>query len=106
ALPEEYRFALQSACAEANTWMQAKYDALNPIALKRLIQGGAQLRAYPPAVMDACYKATQELINETNMKSASFKKIYTHMSTFQRDQQAWFRVAEASFDNFMYKQKL
>jgi TRAP-type mannitol/chloroaromatic compound transport system substrate-binding protein len=86
--------------------MQAKYDALNPIALKRLIQGGAQLRAYPPAVMDACYKATQELINETNMKSASFKKIYTHMSTFQRDQQAWFRVAEASFDNFMYKQKL
>jgi TRAP-type mannitol/chloroaromatic compound transport system substrate-binding protein len=56
--------------------------------------------------MDACYKATQELINETNMKSASFKKIYTHMSTFQRDQQAWFRVAEASFDNFMYKQKL
>ena len=106
ALPEEYRFALQAACAEANTWMQAKYDALNPIALKRLIQGGAQLRAYPPTVMEACYKATQELINETNMKSASFKKIYTHMSTFQRDQQAWFRVAEASFDNFMYKQKL
>lgn len=106
ALPEEYRFALQAACAEANTWMQAKYDALNPAALKRLIQGGAQLRAYPTEVMTACYKASQDLINETNAKSASFKKIHAHMNTFQRDQQAWFRVAEASFDNFMYKQKI
>ncbi len=32
----------------------ANYDALNPPALKRLLAGGAQLRPFPPAVMDAC----------------------------------------------------
>jgi hypothetical protein len=28
------------------------------------------------------------------------------MRSFQRDQQAWFRVAEGSYDNFMSRQKL
>mgnify|MGYP003343985476 CR=1 FL=1 len=32
-------------------------------------------------------------------------EILDHMRAFQRDQQAWFRVAEASIDNFMSKQK-
>jgi hypothetical protein len=27
------------------------------------------------------------------------------MRNFQRDQQAWFRVAEGSYDNFMSRQK-
>jgi TRAP-type mannitol/chloroaromatic compound transport system substrate-binding protein len=106
ALPESYRAALQAATAEANTWMQAKYDALNPIALKRLVQGGAVLRAYPQAVLEACFKANQELMAETNAKSPSFKKIFDQQRGFHRDQQAWFRVAEASFDNFMARQKL
>jgi TRAP-type mannitol/chloroaromatic compound transport system substrate-binding protein len=106
ALPEAYRAALQAATAEANTWMQAKYDALNPIALKRLVQGGALLRAYPKTVMDACFTANRELIAETNAKSPAFKKIYDQMLAFQRDQVAWFRVAEAQFDGFMSRQKL
>src|SRR5258706_3792383 len=37
ALPKEYQAILEAACAEANQWMLAKYDAQNPAALKRLI---------------------------------------------------------------------
>lgn len=106
ALPENYRAALQAASAEANSWMQAKYDAGNPAALRRLIQGGATLRAYPQVVLDACFKANNELMAETSAKSASFKRIFDHMKAFQRDQIAWFRVAEAQFDSFMSRQKL
>ncbi len=106
ALPEAYRFALQAATAEANTWMQSRYDASNPAALKRLVQGGAVLKAYPPAVMDACFKANQELMGEASAKSPAFKRMYEHMVAFQRDQVAWFRVAEGQFDNFMSRQKL
>ncbi len=106
ALPESYRAALQAATAEANTWMQAKYDALNPVALKRLVQGGAVLRAYPQAVLEACFKANNELMAETAAKSPAFKRIFDHMRAFQRDQIAWFRVAEAQFDGFMSRQKM
>ncbi len=106
ALPDAYKVALQVASAEANTWMQARYDALNPAALKRLVQGGAVLRALPPAVMDACFKANTELMAEASAKSPAFKKMYEHMVAFQRDQVAWFRVAEGGFDGFMTRAKL
>ena len=106
ALPEAYRAALQAASAEANTWMQARYDAQNPIALKRLVQSGAVLRALPQSVMDACFKANLELMAEASAKSPAFKRMYEHMRAFQRDQVAWFRVAEGTFDNFMSRQKL
>ncbi len=106
ALPEAYKAALQSATAEANSWMQAKYDAGNPAALKRLVQAGAVLRAYPQSVLDACFKANNELMAETAAKSPAFKRIFDHMRAFQRDQIAWFRVAEAQFDGFMSRQKM
>ena len=50
--------------------------------------------------------ANAELMAENSAKSPAFKKIFDHMRAFQRDQQAWFRVAEASFDSFLSKQKL
>ena len=37
ALPKAYQAALESAAAAANNWMQAKYDAQNPAALRRLV---------------------------------------------------------------------
>jgi TRAP-type mannitol/chloroaromatic compound transport system substrate-binding protein len=106
ALPEAYRYALQAATAEANTWMQARYDALNPAALKRLVQGGAVLRPFTQPVLDACFKANQELMAEASARSAPFKRMYEHMLAFQRDQVAWFRVAEDSFDSFVGRQKI
>ena len=40
------RRSLEAACGEANVDMVAKYDALNPAALQRLVAGGAQLRPF------------------------------------------------------------
>ncbi len=37
-------------------WALAKYDAANPAALCRLLARGAQLRAFSPALLDACLK--------------------------------------------------
>jgi TRAP-type mannitol/chloroaromatic compound transport system substrate-binding protein len=36
---------------------QAKYDARNPGALRRLVGGGAQLKPFPQEVMEAALKA-------------------------------------------------
>ena len=43
SLPKEYQAMLEAACAEAYIWMVAKYDALNPAALKRLLANGVNL---------------------------------------------------------------
>ena len=101
SLPKEYQAMLTVASHEANAYMLAKYDAQNPAAMKRLLGAGTQLRAFPRDVMEASYKAANELYAETAAKNANFKKIHDHVMAFRNDTIAWFRVTENTFDDFM-----
>ena len=101
ALPKEYQSILQAACAEANVDMLAKYDAVNPPALRKLLANGVQLRAFSPDIMAACFKAAEEVFAETNEKNAAFKKIYEPWKKFRDEEDLWFSVAEKRFDDFM-----
>jgi TRAP-type mannitol/chloroaromatic compound transport system substrate-binding protein len=100
-LPKHYQAIVEAACAEANVWMVAKYDAVNPAAVRRLVGGGAVLRPFSREVMEASLKAANELYAETSAKNAKFKKVYDSWVKFRDEQLLWFRVAENQFDNFM-----
>ena len=100
ALPKEYQAILESACAEANILMMAKYDQLNPPALKRLLANGVQLRPFSNEILAACYKAANEVYAETSAKNPKFKKVYDAMVKFRSDHVQWFSIAENRMDNF------
>jgi TRAP-type mannitol/chloroaromatic compound transport system substrate-binding protein len=85
--------------------MQARYDARNPDALKRLVGAGAKLRPMPRPIMEAAFKASEELYAELSGKNPNWKKVYADWSQFRSDQVLWFRVTEREFDNFMAAQK-
>ncbi len=99
-LPKDYQAALRAACGEANTWMPAKYDVVNVPALKRLIAGGTQLRAFPESVMNAAAKNAFELYEELKGKSKHWARIYPQWKQFRADSNSWFRVDENTDDNF------
>ena len=101
SLPKEYQAMLQAACAEAYIWMVAKYDALNPAALKRLLAGGTILSPFPNDVMAASYKASEENYREVASKNAKFRKVYEPWLKFRDEQVQWFSIAEGRFDSFM-----
>ncbi len=103
SLPKNYQSLIRTASEMANTWMQAKYDAANPAALKRLVAGGAQLRPFSAQVMDACYKAANEVYAETSAANADFKKVHDHMMAFRGDQYLWWQVAEYTFDTYQIR---
>jgi TRAP-type mannitol/chloroaromatic compound transport system substrate-binding protein len=105
-LPKGYQAALMAACGEANGWMQAKYDAANPQALRRLVAGGTQLRPFPRAVMEAAEKASYQLYDELKAKSKHWATVYPQWKKFRDDQFLWFRVAEATYDNYSFFSKL
>ena len=102
SLPPNYQSILEAAAAEANVTMVAKYDAQNMPALRRLVAGGTILRPFTKEVMEASYTAAFQLYDETAASNAKFKKIYEAWKQFRDDQYLWFRVAENSFDNFVY----
>ena len=97
-LPKPYRTALRIAAMATAHDMQAKYDVLNPLALKRLIAAGAQLRPLPQDVLKASYKASIELYKELSEKSANFKKIYDHHAAFQKQSQPWWAISDLNYD--------
>jgi len=102
-LPKNYQAIVQQASYLANVWMQAKYDAGNPPALKRLIAAGAKLAPFSQAIMDASWKAANEVFTETSAASPDFKKIYEHFTAFRNDQYLMWQVAEYSFDTYMIR---
>ena len=84
---------LEQAGHLANTWMIAKYDQLNPPALKRLLAGGTKLHAFSPEIMDACYKAAMELHAEIAKENAPFKKVNDSLMDYTKSAYQWMQVA-------------
>jgi TRAP-type mannitol/chloroaromatic compound transport system substrate-binding protein len=103
ALSPAYKSLIRSASALANEWMMAKYDISNPAALRRLVSNGAKLSPFAPAIMEASFKATNEVCAEFSAKNADFKKVYDHMVAFRGEQYLWWSVAEYSNDSFMIR---
>ncbi|WP_448191584.1 TRAP transporter substrate-binding protein [Azospirillum sp. sgz301742] len=102
ALPRAYQVALEQACAEANSWMLTKYDALNAAALRRLVAAGAVLKPFPREVMEACYEVAFDLYDEIADGNPRFQRVYEAWKAFRDEEYLWFSVAENSFDSFVY----
>lgn len=103
ALPKSYQGILRAAAAEVGADVQAKYDARNPQALRRLVAGGAQLRPFPQDVMEAALKNANDVYAEMAAKNADFRRVYEAMRTFRNEEYLWFQVAEYTYDNFMIR---
>lgn len=101
SLPKAYQAAIETACSDATLWMLAKYDTQNPPALRRLVASGTQLRAFPKAVMEACFNAANEVYDGIAATNPKFKKVYEPWKKYRDEQLLWFRVAEGTFDSFM-----
>jgi TRAP-type mannitol/chloroaromatic compound transport system substrate-binding protein len=102
ALPDVYKHAIEVACAEADSDMVARYDALNPQALRRLVAAGAQLRFWPRPILEAAWRANEEMVAELSRQNPKFGRIMESYNRFRGDQFQWFRIAENSFDNFAF----
>jgi TRAP-type mannitol/chloroaromatic compound transport system substrate-binding protein len=105
-LPKQYQAAFEAACGDTNQWMMAKYDVVNPPALRRLVAAGTQLRPFPRAVLEAAEKASYEVYEEMGAKSPHFKRIYPEWKKFRDEQFLWFRVAEQAYDNYSFNSKV
>jgi len=104
-LPPAYKSLVRTASSMANEWMQARYDAQNPAALKRLVATGAQLRPFPQPVMDASLRAAFELYAEVGKTNADFKKAFDAMLAFRNDEYLWWQVAELTYDNYLVRNR-
>src|ERR1700736_4667220 len=79
-LPKQYQALVQACGREAGVWMTAKYDVLNPQAVKRLVATGAELRPFPQPVMESCYSAANEIYADLSKSNPHFAKMHASLS--------------------------
>lgn len=101
ALPAHYQAILRHAAEAANNWMLAKYDSVNPNALKELVSKGAELRYFPQEVMEAALDAANAYYEETAATNENFRRAYESYRAYRSDALLWWPVNELAFDNFM-----
>ena len=104
-LPKNYKAIVTAAAAYANTDVQARYDAKNPEALRRLVANGTQLRPFSQEIMLACLRASNEVNAEAAATNPDFKKIYDSLMAFRNEEYLWWQVADYTYDTFMIRSR-
>jgi TRAP-type mannitol/chloroaromatic compound transport system substrate-binding protein len=104
-LPPAYQSIVKTAAQAANCDMLAKYDAVNPVSLKKVAAAGARFRPFPQDVLDACFKAANDTYAEISASNAPFKKMHDAMMAFRRDAYLWAQFPDYTFDSFMMSQQ-
>ena len=102
ALPAQYKEALAVACAEADSEMVSRYDHLNPLALRRLVAGGAQLRFYSREILQTAWRANEALMADLSGQNPRFRTMWDSYRPYRNELFQWFRVSENSYDNFAF----
>ena len=105
ALPEAFKAALRTAALSTHAQVLASYDAANPGALKKLVIAGAELRAFPQDLLEAAFKASNDVYKEISDANPRFKSMLDSAMAFRADQYLWWQVSEYTFDNFMIRQR-
>ncbi len=100
-LPKSYQAIARAAAYAANTTMLARYDAGNPAAVRRLVEGGAILRPFSEEILDASFNASQQAFNEISEKNADFARALQSLKEVRSDDYTWFQLSEYTFDTYM-----
>lgn len=99
-LPAFYQRVLEAVAHDESQRMLAAYDARNPEALARLVDGGTEVRRFSDEILTAARDATTDLLESTASASADFRRIYEPWKRFREDSHRWFSVSERSFIDF------
>jgi TRAP-type mannitol/chloroaromatic compound transport system substrate-binding protein len=105
SLPKVYQAIIHAAAQTANTIMTARYDMQNPAAIRRLVQAGAILRPFSEGVLDACFRATNDVYAELCATNPNFKKVYDAMTAVRAEDFLWFQLSEHTSDTYMMIQQ-
>jgi TRAP-type mannitol/chloroaromatic compound transport system substrate-binding protein len=105
-LPKHYKAILEAAATATWTSHCAHYDSINSNGLRQIVAAGAKLRFFSQPIMDAAYEASFQLFDELKARSPEFAKIYPHWKKFLDENELYFRIGDASYDNYVFNKRV
>lgn len=102
SLPADIQEAIRSASAAINVKMLADYDSKNGQALRRLVEGGTQLRTLPESVLATFREATERLHAEFSAQSSFYARVYAAYTEFQDSVREWTVQSEHAYNSVIF----
>ena len=78
------------------------YDAKNPGALQRLIDGGTQMRSFSDDIMELARTTIGEILEDYAAADQQYRQVYDHWRSFKEASYRWFGTAELRFASFAF----
>jgi TRAP-type mannitol/chloroaromatic compound transport system substrate-binding protein len=102
ALPAEYQAVFEVAARSAARQMLMMYDARNPAALQRLVEGGTQLRRFSNDILTAARDVSVELMESKAAADPGYQRVYDHWREFRDASFRWFSTTESAYAEFAF----
>ncbi len=102
ALPSTFQEIFRSVSIESAMIMTARYDALNPPAMQRLLAAGVQMRPFPNDIMVAAHRISFELYEEQAAADPAYRRIYEQWKAARASFYGWFDTAEQAYAKFAF----
>ncbi|MCB9745822.1 MAG: TRAP transporter substrate-binding protein [Alphaproteobacteria bacterium] len=102
ALPKAYQEIFSAAATQASLTMQARYDAKNPPALKRLIEGGTKVLPFTEDLLIGAKAASEQMLADSAAADPAYKKVHEHWRAFREESFRWFGTAELAYSRFAF----
>ena len=99
-LPKEYQAIFQTAAADANAKMLAKFNSVNGDVLEQLVLSGTKLLPFSEEILSSSYQAAFEMYEEMASEDKDFRHIYEQWKIFRTQIYGWNKMNELSFADF------
>ena len=100
-LPAEYQAAFRAAADTSALTMKARYDARKPLALRRLIGEGVQIKRFSQDILEGARVASDELMQEQAAADPAYRKIFEHWTKARDAMVAWDSAAALPYASFV-----
>lgn len=99
--PADIQAQLRACCAEANTWMTARYHAQNPRALAELEESGVEVRQFPRSVLQT-FQDAAEAVHAEDMDDEDYARIYNEWAAFRDRARGWNQQTTHQYRRFLF----
>ena len=106
ALNNENKAIIEAAALLAHQDIQVSYDAHNATSLRELVDSGAKLVPFPKPVLNAAYKAAQELYADIASRNPRWQKIHAVYDHFLQEHSWSWGYAEMALAGYMHEKAL
>ncbi|CAN5640747.1 TRAP transporter substrate-binding protein [soil metagenome] len=101
-LPTDIQDAIQVACRAANIQMISLYESRNGPALRRIVEGGTELKTFPQVVLEHLERSMNELHDINAAANPLYARVLEDYRQFASDIRAWSEVSEYAWHRYVY----